>query len=208
MKEFILDSFKPENFWVAATVFVALLVPLINKLFNFINRTKVKILYNKYSERCLRKATVINDNIQDTPTYQFVERNYFRLIIKCTNGLAKNIRVRVDLLDQYLKEVPRFEPCLLRWVIPKEKIDLVKGEYEYINLISQVINEPGIKNRIRIEIQDTTPRGVAWDRPLKKYILKVSAFGENFSPVIKYFEFKPALSFKLLTSGNLKEIKI
>lgn len=207
MKDFFIESLKPENFWVALAVLVALLIPSINALIKFINRVKIKISFNKYSERCSRKATVINDNIQDTPTYQFIERNYFRLIIKCINGLAKNIRVRVDLLDQYFKEVPRFEPCLLRWVIPKEKIDLAKDEYEYINLVSQIMNEPGIKNRVRVEIQDTTPRGIAWDRPLKKYILKVSAFGENFIPVIKYFEFKPASSFKLLTPGNIKEIK-
>lgn len=76
-------------------------------------------------------------------------------------GLARNLRIRVDILKGN-KELERFEPSTLLWISGREREDLAKGESEYINFLSQVLYSPTkIENRLRIELFNAGERGIA-----------------------------------------------
>lgn len=200
---FIQETLKPENFWIATAVIVALFG---ERLWSFIQGPSLEIGFKKNSERCFRTAFLPSDQIQDTGIFKDVQRQYFRLEVKNNGGFAKIVKVRTDLLDRKFKELDRFEPTLLRWINNREENDLAKGEISYVNLVSQVLNYPArIQNRFRIEVADWAPRAIAWDRPLDTYILKVVVHGENFSPITKHFRFIP--SRYTIQPGRLGEIK-
>ncbi len=211
-KKFIEDSLKPENFWVAMAVVVALFIPIFTAFIKLVDKwrkaTILKVSFRKNYDRTYRKAVVPVDAIQSNGVFKNVERYYFRLQIKNEGGLAKRVSVRVDLFDRYLYELDYFEPSRLRWITNEEEIDLTTGESEICNLISQVVNLPQITNRLRIEVSNTTPRAIAWDRELNIYIFQVIIFGENFNPIKKHFIFTPNKNNPNVNTGDLKPLTL
>ena len=199
-----------------SVVFVALFGATFR---DWIKRPKIFLKFDKASDRCFRQATVLEDEIQnerDSP-FKNVERAYYRLKVKNEGGLAKNVKVKIDIFDSEENEIPYFEPSLLNWISEHEKEDLTKDEEDYVNICSQVISphqeplqkergkeEVTISKRLRIELFDKNPRGIIWDLPLDNYIFKIIIHGDNIKPVVKNFEFKKPASDTQL--GDLVEI--
>lgn len=172
--------------------FCAVVIALLGERFwKWLERPKIKVSFDKNSERCFRWADVTLCNIQDEGQKANVKKYYFRLKITNIGGMAKKLRVRADIKDKNGNEVERFEPSTLQWISRKEETDLLNGESEYINFLSQVVNHPEINNRLTIEIFDTSSRGIAWDRPLDKYKYSITVFGENIKPVSVNAKFVP-----------------
>jgi hypothetical protein len=188
-------------------------------VWDWIKRPKIILKFDKASDRCFRQATVPVDEIQnerDSP-FKNVERAYYRLKVKNEGGLAKNVKVKIDIFDSEENEIPYFEPSLLNWISWHEKEDLTKDEENYVNICSQVISpcqetlkkvygqkEVTISRRLRIELFDKNPRGIIWDLPLDNYIFKIIVHGDNIKPDPKNFAFKkPSSDIQL---GDLVEI--
>lgn len=172
--------------------FCAVVVALFGERFwRWLERPKIKVSFDKNSDRCFRWADVPLCNIQDEGQIRNVKKYYFRLKITNTGKSATKLRVRADIKDKNGKEVERFEPSTLQWINSKEETDLLKGESEYVNFISQVVNHPEVNNRLTIEIFDTSPRGIAWDRKLSKYKYSITIFGENIKPISTKAKFTP-----------------
>jgi len=169
---------------------------------------KIIVEFDRQNERCLRWALVQRDIIQDQQeVFENVKRYYFRLRVANQGSiLARQLRAKIELYFSDETLADRFEPSSLRWVSGSEIVDLAPREDEYLNLISQVM-EPEIKGyKLRIELMDMTLRGIAWDRSLDSWILKVSIHGENiYTPVVKFFRFDP--SQEKDQPGDLKEIR-
>lgn len=185
--------------------FCAVIIALFGERFwRLLERPKIKVTFDKNSDRCFRWADVQLCNIQDEGRIQNVRKYYFRLKITNNGDTATKLRVRVDIKDKNGKEVERFEPSTLQWINRKEETDLLNGESEYVNFLSQVVNHPEINNRLTIEIFDTSPRGIAWDRQLDRYEYSITVFGGNIKPVLVYAKFVPnkdkALPGKLMIS--------
>lgn len=172
--------------------FCAVVVALFGEIFwRWIERPKIKVSFDRNSDRCFRWADVPLCNIQDEGQITNVRKYYFRLKVSNTGKSATKLRVRVDVMDEKGKEVERFEPSTLQWINSKEETDLLNGESEYVNFLSQVVNHPEINNRLTIEIFNTSPRGIAWDRKLNKYKYSVTVFGENIKPIFLQITFTP-----------------
>lgn len=178
---------------IALITLCAVLVALFGQRFwNWFDRPKINVLFDRESERCFRWAQVGLCNIQDEGRHQNVTKQYFRLKVTNKGGFAKKLKVKVDLLDKRKRLTDRFEPSALSWITGESTVDLAREESEYVNLISQVIASPTqITNRLTLEISNTSPRGIAWDRSLDVYYLKIVIHGENFEPVTKMFRFRP-----------------
>lgn len=190
--------------------FLAVLVALFGERFwKRMDRPKIKIDFDKNSDRCFRWAMVPLCNIQDEGQQRDVRKYYFRLKVTNDGGMAIKLRVRADIKDEKGKEMERFEPSNLQWINRKEEMDLLKGESEYVNFLSQVVNSPNIKNRLTIEIFDTSPRGIAWDRLLKTYKYSIILFGENIKPILVHAKFVPNIDImkpgKLTVSNSYKD---
>lgn len=199
-----------------SVVFVALFGETV---WDWIKRPNIFLKFDKASDRCFRQATVPVDKIQNGRDGHFknVERAYYRLKVKNEGGLAKNVKVKIDIFDSEENEIPYFEPSLLNWISGHEKEDLTNDEEDYVNICSQVISpcqetlkkvygqkEVTISRRLRIELFDKKPRGIIWDLPLDNYIFKIIVHGDNIKPVVKNFEFKKPSSDTQL--GDLVEI--
>jgi hypothetical protein len=67
---------------------------------DWIKRPKIFLKFDKASDRCFRQATVLEDEIQNGRDSHFknVERVYYRLKVKNEGGLAKNVKVKIDIL--------------------------------------------------------------------------------------------------------------
>lgn len=177
---------------MAISTFLAVIVALFAERFwKWKDRPKIKIDFDKSSDRCFRWAMVPLCNIQDEGQRKDVKKYYFRLKVTNDGDAAIKLRVRVDIKDETGREIERFEPSTLQWINKKEETDLLKGESEYVNFLSQVVNSPEIKNRLTIEIFDTSPRGIAWDRPLDTYEYAVTIYGENIKPILIHAKFVP-----------------
>lgn len=191
---------------IALATFLAVLVALFAERFwKWLERPKIKIEFAKNSERCFRWALVQSCNIQDEGVKQNVKKYYFRLKITNNGGTAYKLRVRADIESVDGKEAERFEPSTLGWIDGQQEVTLLKGESEYINFLSQVVDPLDIKNRLTIEIFNTSPRGIAWDRVLKIYKYSITVFGENIEPVLIHAKFVPHT--KLDKPGKLIIIK-
>lgn len=172
--------------------FCAVIVALFGERFwRWLERPKIKIDFDKDSDRCFRWADVPLCNIQDEGQKTNVRKFYFRLRITNKGRTATKLRVRADIKDKNGKEIERFEPSTLQWINRKEETDLLNGESEYVNFLSQVVSHPEIKNRLTIEIFDTSPRGIAWDRQLDKYEYSITVYGENIKPASIHAIFIP-----------------
>ena len=172
--------------------FCAVVVALFGeKFWRWLERPKIEVDFDKDSDRCFRWADVPRCNIQDEGQKKDVRKYYFRLKITNNGRAATKLRVRADIKDKNGKEVERFEPSTLQWINSKEETDLLNGESEYVNFLSQVVNQPEIRNRLTIEVFGTSPRGVAWDRQLDKYKYPITIYGENIKPVPLQAEFIP-----------------
>lgn len=177
---------------IALATFFAVLVALFGeRLWRWIDRPKIYLTFDRASDRCFRWADVALDNVQDEERHLNVKRQYFRLKVENKGGIAKNLRIRVDILKGN-KELERFEPSTLLWISGREREDLANGESEYTNFISQVLHSPTkIDNRLRIEIFNAKERGIAWDRPLDQYNYKIIVYGDNLTPKIFLAKFTP-----------------
>ena len=189
-----------------AMFFVVIVALFGDKFWKWFDRPKINISFDKNSERCFRVAVRPKDVIQDEHLFRDVERYYYRLRIENKGGPANQVKVKIDVLDADGKEKERFEPSTLRWISNRETEDLSKKEIAYVNVCSQVKNyEHVITNRLRIELFDLTPRGIAGDLQLKDYIFKITIYGNNFNPIPKKFRYiKPSHE---INAGNLKAIK-
>jgi hypothetical protein len=190
------NIFMTTSDWIQAVLalitLLAVLVALFGaRLWRWQDRPRLKIDFNKNSERCFRWAIIEANNVQDEGVFSKVKKYYFRLRVQNIGGVARNLRARCDVLGSDFQPLDRFEPTTLNWINSKESLDLARGESEYVNLISQVVSNQSIKNRLTIEVFNTSPRGIAWDRPLKEYIFEVTLYGDNFKPVSTQFRFMP-----------------
>ena len=208
------------------TTFLAVLVALFGEMFReWFKKPNISLKFDKKSDRCFRYATVPSDIIQVEQRNPFknVERAYYRLKVKNEGGLAKNVKIKIDIFDSEEKEIQFFEPSTLRWISGKEREDLTKEEVNYVNICSQVIDHetfsqeningflvPGAKEtisrRLRVELFDTSQRGIIWDLPRDNYMFKIMVYGDNFDPLRKNFEFKKPLSDTQL--GDLSEVRV
>ncbi len=211
------------QFGLLVTTFLAVIVALFGEKFReWIWGPNINLKFDKKSDRCFREATVPNDHFQNEPGtfYQNVKRAYSRLKVDNEGRLAKNVKVKIEVFDSEKKEIPYFEPSTLNWISGKEREDLAKKEVNYVNICSQVIDpnqkllrvvpldgshtKKTMDRRLRIELYDTSQRGIIWDRKLDNYIFKIIAYGDNFDPITKRFEFKKPSSNTL--PGDLVEI--
>ncbi|MEK9201199.1 MAG: hypothetical protein AAB909_04480 [Patescibacteria group bacterium] len=187
---------------IATATLIAVLVALFAERFwRWLDRPKLDIQFNKNSDRCFRWALVPLCNIQDEGQKSNVKKFYFRLKVTNRGGAAKGLKVRVDIRDERGTETERFEPSTLQWINRKEEIDLLNGESEYVNFLSQVVNSPEIKNRLTVEVFDTSSRGIAWDRILKIYKYSIAIYGENIKPIVVAAKFIP--NSDVTKPGNL-----
>jgi hypothetical protein len=180
---------------MASLTFLAILVALFGeKIRNWFDRPKLAVEFASQSERCCRAAEIEKDLVQDeSGLIENVTRRYYRLRVNNTGGTAKRVKAKIDVLDSKGKPAERFEPNLLRWVDWQDVVDLASGESHYVNLFSVIENKEHVKNRLRLELADTTPRGIAWDRQLVVWILKVSIYGDNIrNPLVKQWRIDPA----------------
>jgi hypothetical protein len=188
-----------------AVTFLAVIVALFGeRLWRWWDQPKISVSFNKSSDRCFRSAIVPQCSIQDEGSFLNVSKQYFRFKIANNGGPALKVRIKVDVLDENMNEVPRFEPSALSWILGSATIDLARGEAEYTNFLSQILNYPEIQNRITVEINDKNPRGIAWDRPLIAHNFRITIYGDNISPKTYSVKFTPAKN--LLEPGEL-EIK-
>lgn len=177
---------------IAIVTFLAVCAALFGERFwRWFERPKIKVEFDKNSDRCFRWADVPLCNIQDEGQKTNVRKYYFRLKITNDGSTATKLRVRADIIDQTGRGVVRFEPSTLQWINKKEEIDLLNGESEYVNFLSQVVSHPEIRNRLTIEVFDSSPRGIAWDRQLDKYSYSITVYGENIKPVSVRARFTP-----------------
>lgn len=182
--------------------FCAVVVALFGERFwRWLERPIIKVFFDKNSDRCFRWADVPLCNIQDEGQMLQVKKYYFRLKITNIGRTVTKLRIRADIMDKKGKEVERFEPSTLQWINGKEETDLLNRESEYVNFLSQVVSHPDIKNRLTIEIFNTSPRGIAWDRKLDEYKYLITIFGENIKPVSFQATFIPDSSEAL--PGNV-----
>lgn len=173
---------------------LAVLVALYGERFwRWIDSPKIKISFSIDSDRCRRKASVAPDRIQNVGMIDIVERQYYRLRIHNSGGYAKGLKTKVELLESNMLPPERFEPSSLRWIDGSETINLTKNEDDYINLLSYVTGTIEVKNPIRIELHDLSNlRGIAWDRPMQVWILRVSIHGENLDKgLMEHWRFTP-----------------
>lgn len=187
---------------IASATFLAVLVALFEERFwRWVERPRIEISFNRNSDRCFRWATVQQDNVQDDGLHMNVRRQYFRLKVKNNGGLARNLRIRVDVFMKN-QEIKRFEPSTLRWISGREMEDLANGESEYLDFLSQVLeSSTRIQNRLRIEVYNAAARGIAWDRPLAQYNYRVVVYGDNIQPKTFTARFMPYTEIK--TPGRL-----
>lgn len=168
---------------------------------------RIIIEFDKENERCFRGAIVVKDIIQDqSGIFENVKRQYFRLRV-ANKGLtvARQLKAKVELYFPDGSLADRFEPSFLRWVSGQEFIDLATEEEEYLNLISQVIDQRINGYRLRVELSNMALRGIAWDRGLSDWVLKVSVHGENINaPIVRFFQFNPLKDEN--QPGNLIEV--
>jgi hypothetical protein len=193
---------------VAVITLMAVLVALFkDKFWQWWDKPIIEMEFSRKNDRCYRNAYVDRDLIQDEGPWPALQRQYYRLRIFNDGGTASNLKVVVDVYDSEFQQAKRFEPSLLRWVNNEKKIDLSHGEDNYINLLSIVIQPQKIKNRLRVEIADYLPRGIAWDRPAGPWIFKVSVYGDNLKNAItKYWQYIPTENPE--NAGDLKESQI
>jgi len=186
----------------------AVLVALFGEMIReWIKRPEIRLEFDKTSDRCFREATVLVDEIQDKNFYKNVVRGYYRLKVKNGGGLAKNVKIKIDVFDSEEQEVQMFEPSTLNWIRGKEKEDLARDEVNYFNVCSQIkpadyeiVSKVGpnvfatISRQLRIELFDKSQKGIFWDLPLDNYIFKIMVHGDNFKPIVKNFEFEKSKS--------------
>ena len=111
------------------TTFLAVLVALFGEMFReWFKKPNISLKFDQKSDRCFRYATVPSDIIQVEQRNPFknVERAYYRLKVKNEGGLAKNVKIKIDIFDSEEKEIQFFEPSTLRWISGKEREDLTK----------------------------------------------------------------------------------
>jgi len=216
---YIQNQFIPkDNFWnivIAFATLAAVLVALFNERFwAFWRRPIINAYFDRQLERCFRWAIVSEDSLMDQGVFLNVKRQYFRLRVS-NNGLTpvRNLKAKIELFDVEKNTLAdRFEPTALNWIPGSQTIDLAPNEDSYLDLISQVLEPVGeadyfinfsngstvkkraeIKYKLRLEIVDRAPRGIAWDRYLRTWKLRVSFYAENLQkPLIKFFEFVPS----------------
>lgn len=193
---------------------IIILVALFGEKFReWLNRPEIVISFDKSSDRCYRWATLKKDFIQDETGeggLTDAKRQYFRLRVKNNGGLAKKLKIKTDVLFEDGREVDRFEPSTLRWLNGEEVVDLARGEIDYVNFLSQLLSHKTddryhIKNSLRIELYNTNPRGIAWDRDLRDistYKYKIIIHGENVNP--KIFTAKFTRNKNVKEPGNLE----
>jgi len=197
------------EFWdlfISGLAAVATLLAVIVALFGeriskWINRPIIGVHYWYESERCNRSVVPLNDKVQDFPQIIPAERQCFRL--KVYNGgkeTARRVKVVLDLFYYENKQVAeRFEPSSLRWVsCSQETIDLASKEATYINLLSQITKIKETNEKIppnyfvlRWELFNMMPRGIAWDRESRKFLIKLIIHGDNFEPQTQWLKFVP-----------------
>lgn len=180
---------------IAMSTLAAVIVALFGERFwEWWKRPIIKIEFNGQSERCHRWAIAPQDDRQDQGTFNKVLMWYFRLRVS-NNGLStvRGLRAKVELYDVEKGELAdRFEPTALNWITGSGSIDLAPKEDDYLNFISQALEPSDIKYKLRIEVADHSPRGIAWDRYVKPWKLRVAFHADNLpKPVIKFFKFTP-----------------
>ena len=205
----------PE-FGIMMATFLAVLVALFGESFReWHKRPKISLRFDKKSDRCFKKAGVVEDLLRFESKLKGsynTERCFYRLEIENKGGRAKNVKVKIDLLDSKEKEIQYFEPSTLRWISGREYEDLTKGEVNYVNICSQIvrvvspknIDARKLENLLRIELSDLTylqspasylgyERG-RYDLPLDNYIFKIVVCGDNFKSIPKKFKFTKPLT--------------
>jgi len=181
---------------------LALLVALFNQRFqNWLDRPVVEVDFDRNSDRCYRTANLRNDIIQEFSEVITKERQYFKLKVSNKGrGIAKKVRIIIDLFREDMSEVERFEPNCLRWITGDKEIDIASGETTYVNLLSHVLgiypleDEKPVPNNffvIRWEIYDFSARAIAWDRQRENYIIKLIIHGENVKAKTHWFKYIP-----------------
>lgn len=208
-------NLTPE-FGIMIATFLAVLAALFGERFRkWLEHPKISLRFDKKSDRCFRK-TQVNDflRFEKSPLKGDcnTERCLYRLEIENKGGLAKNVKVKIDILDAKEKEIQYFEPSTLRWISGREDEDLTRGEVNYVNICSQImrvvspknIDARKLENLLRIELSDLTymqspasyleyERG-RYDLPLENYIFKVVVCGDNFKFIPKKFKFTKPLT--------------
>ena len=177
---------------IIATIFVGIVALFGEKIWAWWDRPKISLKFDKKSDRCFRIAMPVPPiDIQSEGSFSGSERWYYRLEVINKGGLAKNVKITVDVLDfDKNRELEYFEPSRLRWISGDKNVDLAKKEVGYLNICSQVISPVGkVVRRLRIELYDLTARGINWDLSLGDYIFEVTVYGDNFNPRTTKFKF-------------------
>lgn len=137
-------NFEPRDLItisLAVAAFVTATIALYGSRYKeWLTRPKIKISFNKNSDRCIRKGALAQNSIQEEGLFVGVERYYYRLKIINKGGYANKVRVKVDIYFDG-KERCHFEPQTLKWVttLKEDEENLAKGEINYINLCSWFI---------------------------------------------------------------------
>lgn len=197
--------------WIQISISLATFLAVIVALFGerirwWLFGPRISMKFDRDNERCFRWAIVPTDQLQDQGLLNNVKRQYFRLqVVNRGSTIAHRLKAKVELYFANNDLADRFEPSTLHWVSGLDAVDLAPKEDWYLDLLSQVIEPESAKYKLRVELANKTPRGIAWDRYLETYILKVSLHGENLpKPVIKFFRFNPVEG----RAGHLEEIRL
>jgi hypothetical protein len=196
---------------IAISTLAAVLVALFGERFwKWINRPVINVDYDVNSERCYRWAIREFDLLQDQYEFMWVKRQYFRLRVTNTGKTTiHNLKAKIELYDEDNNLADRFEPTELSWITDVKTIDLAPNEDSYLNVISQAIEpkdgkakyldqqlnrvECGtIKYKLRLEINNRTQRGIAWDRYLLRWKFRISFHADDLpKPIVKFYIFTP-----------------
>jgi hypothetical protein len=193
-----------------STIILAFIALFGERIWKWRDRPIIKISYDKNSERCFRVAVVPNDKVQDEPLFgnRNTSRQYYRLRVENVGRLtALKLKVKVELFDTAKHPADRFEPSILNWSGGIDYVNLSPGEDWYADFLSFLTGPQGASNRLRVEIINRTLRGIAWDREVRKWVFKISVFGENVGVgATKFYRFCPSSQYHL--AGKLEEVNI
>ncbi|MCP8317081.1 MAG: hypothetical protein H3Z52_03655 [archaeon] len=180
---------------------VALFIAFLPSLRKWYNRPRLKLEFDNREPFC-RHAMLLEPIKIGGKEYRPTENAYWiRLrVVNKGRSVARGCEGKlVRIVDpESGNEYADFDPVILHWAgYAIGSIDINKSEYEYLDVVFTRANSPGKWFVNSIEEQ---PRGIRLDWPAGNYLLDITLYGRNFSPL--------SIRFRLVASHEYDKIKL
>lgn len=190
MSWFVDPAWSTLAAWFEAigTIGAVLVALFYQPLINWWKRPIIKIEFKNDEPYCRIADLMVHKNMDNIPV---LFKTYFiRLkIVNTGRSTAKKCKGKITNIKHSEKNevFTPFDPLVLKWVGHQPgSIDLNKDEYEFLNLLYVIKNNP---KQINLHAEDTTPRGINLNPPMDNYNIEVVVYGENFSSEKILFKF-------------------